>query len=483
MKKLFFAAIILAVLAAPVFSQVRVRVYGQAAFLPLIIQQNDEEDMGFYSGLSSGVSQRPPRIRTDITGTAGGSGVRLRLNLIDSPNQFTSSTTSNVIPFENTVFSPYIDDWAVLWIQPASWLRLDAGMFKNDELRGRVGRSLLHRYILETEPNQDSSFHRFETNAGVMASITPIKDLFIGVMLGSMASLGDDVDPIRAPGLGTNTWDPNNLGLPDFMDIGRTWKNVHVGVGYKISGFNIRAQFIGQADPTFRVNNPNPADGPVNSAMSTATGRYIVDRVMTNRIEAAVSWSPSSDLILDLGGKIPLPTGNIVTRADFYAPESPDDTLPYGRGQPPYQLSFTGEFTIEDLSLSVRLDGMFGGWYEYVVRSGSNARHVLLNQDLDLFARLMGSYNLGSLIVGGEFGFQYTSPAIETEVENPAVAKGANPLRETAGGIKFGVGAWVQLNLTNAFLQTGITFQPPVEYDGLKTPLYIIVPVVFRVSI
>ena len=155
------------------------------------------------------------------------------------------------------------------WWSPLDQLRIDAGRFDDDRLRGRIGDDEMAKFTQDMG-NQDHIFSRFRMRNGLMLSVTPVDGLLLVGGLRSLVNF-DLTYPPREDILIVN----------NRSDNADPWRNVTFAAGYTIPDIGlIRAQFIG--------NRPNAAN----------TAR--------DDLEFAFALTAVDGLLLDLGCTINL---------------------------------------------------------------------------------------------------------------------------------------------------------------------------------
>jgi hypothetical protein len=115
------------------------------------------------------------------------------------------------------------------WVKPFDWMTLRIGMFRVDDLRGTN----------KNGDGKDAVFARFASTSmdGVHVAVTPIKNLWLGMMtqMGVMDGWHDRKHPGDI--------------LAEENDAEKTYKNSQIGVGYRIPNIgHVRAQFLGNAN-------------------------------------------------------------------------------------------------------------------------------------------------------------------------------------------------------------------------------------------
>lgn len=297
MKKLFAVSLLLVVLSAAAFAQVKdgitIGAMGQVVVTPVVLSLEQADDKGgkesdVYTGVG-GVAANQPRFRVDIRGAnpEGKYGFDLRIS------------TNNLTDFG-------VQDYARAWVAPIPQIRIDAGRFRDETLMGKIVDNNSSRYVLEMKDG-NSIFDRFNTssNAGALLTIKPLAGLFIG----AYSRLGPSAD-----------W---KTGTRTPADHAENWyKFSQIAVGYTILDVGlVRAQFLGN------------------------THSYYTDD-SANQIQAAFAYTGTKGLTVDLGFKYPVQIKE-------------DDGN--GVKQQPLHAALGAKFAAGDFDIEGRVDADFAG--------------------------------------------------------------------------------------------------------------------------
>jgi len=331
------------------------------------------------------------------------------------------------------------DNGAQLWVKPFGneYLKLTAAnQFMDDTLRGKVsadtgfenfvlGKSMMNFNSGREPLNQDVIFNRFAGGRGSIASAnasntsthisnesilsnvvflssSPVRGMFVGLML---------------------------QGMFPQTELKETWRQMHLGVGYEISGVgHARAQYIGgymgkekAVTDMFRLNEPS-------------------------KFEVAFAYTALRSLTLDMGLKIWMPVIKF------------DDTkfnrgLDIGLGAA-YR---SGPFSITGMAEALYL-GAYTGTLAHTPSNeeGADGMHLTLNfipaLDLDF-----GTVGL-SLILQTKFADKGTAPC--------PICGDTDCAEKQTAWTRFGIGGWYKKGLLGGYIKTGITWAPPWIRSG-----------------
>ncbi|MCL2042619.1 MAG: hypothetical protein FWG89_00620 [Treponema sp.] len=363
-------------------------------------------EMGAGLGQIEGIAG--PRIRLDVramneTGTAG---ARLRLQALG-----------------HTYIG--VENFLQAWWSPLDWLRLDAGRFDDDRMRGKIGWDDMHIFTVLSY-NEDAIFNRIRARGGFMMSLEPIEGLLVTALL-------NDLNPLAVQG-----HDELHLHRPNFPELsyvqdrfenGNMWRNLHIAASYTIEGIGMfRAQYIGVI-PDYTSYDPE---------MGLLPGD-----IRAPRFEAAFALSAISDLTLDIGGKLPLPINN-------------NDAFGTNTWQAPYQISIGAQYDMDKLTIAGRVDtGLGGGWKV----SGAGTEEFSFAPKVNI--HLWPSYNFGAFKA-------ILSAGLELLGEETLIA--GNTVTVTGdGGIRFGAGISLEGTVIGGFrTRGGLAYRFPAEINGIK---------------
>jgi hypothetical protein len=339
---------------------------------------------------------------------------------------------------------PGVGDNAKVWVKPFDFLKLTAGWFYEDNLRGTVGNTEFTSWLLPNSgKGADSIFTRFQATTGAHISVTPIDGLFVEAAIGSSAILGSDEQSARAF---TNIV---NLTMED------VYKAIHVGAGYKIPeiGF-LRAQYIGNNRGKLK---PNIFTG-------IEEGTILMRGLSMNRdadvIEAAFQYSGLPGLNIDVGGKIPLEyttdtsvemypaLGNIAQQPDRSADKEIRTV------QEAYSVAIGAEYKpsfFDSFSILVRADMSFGGWKEE-----PNVYRIEFAPIVNMW--INPAYQINSVLKAGvDFGLEIKG---KDQWQEP-IGRPRELRTEGSDHTDLGIGAWVELTVGGGTVKTGILTMIP----------------------
>ena len=388
-----------------------------------------------------------------------------------------------------------IGDNAKAWMKPLglvlpedfNMLKLTAGFFKEEELRGKIGVSEFSSWLIYRQsrypfewpsPSEDYIFQRFDATAGAYFKLEPLKwwnsswnGLSIHGAFGSTSLIapGNNLRAIlnllnnEDNNTITETYD-ENYPLYDGdrkVSAADVFRAMQIALAYRIPNTGLaRIQFIGNNRNVFRWEEQSTAI--VNKEKQLMIG------LSTNKdadiIEAAFLFDGLSDLKVDIGVKIPL---KYTTKNDFivypramgsdgqiYSEISNSNNREY-TVQMPYVaalgVSWTPSF-FSALNLTARADATFGG----TISSDVDGRSVKNGMIFDIW--LMPSYDITQFIkIGVDIAIDiHGLDTLHIEGENPVPARTA-----VSEFIDFGIGPWFELSLGGGKARTGVVVMLP----------------------
>jgi len=360
-----------------------------------------------------------------------------------------------------------IEDYLQAWWKPTDWLRVDAGRFLDDRLRGKIN-DLDERWNAYSVRmyDADSIFSRFRTHwtgqAGLMLSFTPIENLFVGALLYGL-------EPFSSAGSAGILYDAH----PDYVNNNAdAWQRIQAAVSYNIEGVGLaRAQYLG-AKPGVAINRVTDEWVDDNS---TSFYSYAFDTftITAPRIEAAFAYTGIPGLTIDIGGKFPLPFKNWDHgQDDIFTKE--DETLldpiyrTYKDGfiwQAPYQAALGLRFSLNALEIAGKVDAKFLGSMK------GHKTEVWFGPEIN--AHIWPSYDLGFARIILNVGYEYIGPSYDEKKE--LIGKGS-PVALN-GGHRMGAGLSLQKDITsNCFVKGGVAYKHGTTVNGVQEKTVLTVP-------
>jgi len=311
------------------------------SIVPFQLVQGDEreDESGRYSntmgaGIGGVTNTGGPRIRLDARAVNAEHNIGMRLRVQAQAPASGSPSFGG-------------ENFLQAWWSPLEWLRLDAGRFDDDRLRGRIGDDEMGLFT-NMMFTQDQIFSRIRVRNGFMLSATPIEGLLLATALRELVVFEND-----------NTT-PGNINFVNNRNVnGDAWRNMTFAVGYTIQDIGaIRLQYIGDVPPA---------------------GTPGITR--DNNLEFAFALTAVDGLLLDLGAKM---------------------HFVYAMDDPNFAFSLGARFRADALELIGRVDTQIG-------RTGVTAEnYALSNNLLRLNAHIWPSFQLDAARVVLNFGIDFT---------------------------------------------------------------------------
>jgi len=433
MKKMVLLSLIAALAAAPAFAEISLGAWGRGMFSPLMLfgDENDGagntvNDTGFV-GAGAGVTWMES-FATEIDISGGNDFVGFGIGI---------DVAGGWADFGLNAFGAHI------WVQPlgSDLLRLTAGRYRDDTLRGRQGHLnngfeyfVLPDTIDLAYGEADAIFHRFNQRGaffpdapvqGFMLSSRPIEELFLGFSVTAPLRGMDD----RGWG-----WSPYYAGW--------VFRTSQIGLGFDIAGIgSVRAQFLGgfmNIDAT-----AEESDSAWAHLMYIAGGEDGLDDLsvaaLSPRIEFAFAYTGMEGLLIDFGFKFHLPS-----------------TVDFGDGlEMVYRegifLALGASFEQEAFRVRARLELDAGRGDDFTVGGQTSE----WRDGLGLGLRLVPAFNLGFGWAGLDLGVQFRGESSEdgTGLED-------NILR-------LGFGGFFEMDLGGSgIFKTGLTYTLPTSIGG-----------------
>ena len=367
-----------------------------------------------------------------------------------------------------------IEDYLQVWWTPALRLRVDAGRFFDDQLRGKIN-DLDERMNANTVRmyDADSIFSRFRTHryggqAGLMISSKPVTNLFAGILL-------YDLKPFTASS-SSLTESAMYDAHPDYVTNNKdTWMNIQAALSYTIPEIGLfRVQYLG-TKPTVDIRRIS--DEVINETNQLFYS-YMFDTfsITAPKIEAAFLLSAVPGLILDVGFKIPFQfkdwdrgLSNIFEKED----EALLDVIykNYKNGfvwQAPFQVSMGIKYNplnIGSLEITGRIDSRFGGFMKGYIDEMYFAPEVN--------AHIWPSWNFSFARIIFNAGFEYIGA---TYNKNGQIIGEGTPVALN-GGYRFGTGLSIQKDfIGSSFIKGGIAYKFAGTVNGVREKAVLTIP-------
>jgi hypothetical protein len=481
MKKLLAVSVVLVLLSSAAFAQespLTFSGWGRGVFAPVVATTPyipdssgdwEAEDPVYTTFVGKWVPQ--PRVGISAAADWGNIGIAADAFFLESANDVIN-----------------LGDNAFIWAKPWDFLKISVGKFYDDTLRGTEDDEHFMDYTLAAG-NKDNIFTRFkaEGGQGALISVTPFEGLFIGALVNA-DSFDADVKGSQAE---------------------QVWKQVQIGVGYKIP--DIGHARLGYFGGLGNLKDPDPLVPPASPAPPTAwewdesTGGYVprsggipqaetdaynealkkygkamneyglaqinrmIDlatgavRAASNapRIEAAFNLTAIENLNVDLGVKIPF----AITAHDYVGD---------GQYQDPITVAVGANFTTGDFGIWGRIDTSFAG---RVYDDADDLTDDYTDIPFALQAHLKPFYNLGFATVGLNIGLGFTGDL--TGKSNGDDWHGYNSDEDSAATFSFGIGPWIQKDLSAGLIKAGLGFKFPTVLDGNNVSSFVFsVPII-----
>lgn len=458
---LFFLFILL---VPSLYAQITFSSWGRGVVTPIAFSGN-------HSAVSAitYTSSDDPSIGFTANGKALSGKIGFRIDLTASYSYTTSSLTVG------------IGDNANVWVQPFRPFTLTAGVFKEEELRGKFGASEFSAWILPGGgKGEDNIFQRFDAFAGAHFKIEPFVTfdnlpLLQGISLqGAFGS--------NAPGTpGSNMRAILNLFINEdnntlstkydesysdydgerLMSAIDVYKAIHFAAGWKIPGVGLaRLQFIGNNRSAYRWGEQG------NSAAIVNIEKRIVIGLNTNQNSDVLQWAFLFDKFdrwkVDIGTTIPLKYTSDSENLEVYPRVVGTDGHAYEpimnqnkqefKVQDPVTIAIAGSwipFFLTNFSLTARADFTFGGKKE------SEEKTVETGYNLNIW--LMPVYVIGDWKVGLDIG-------METHGKDTLTQKGINPnksITDVSEYLDLGFACWGELGFLGGRIKVGVSMMFP----------------------
>ncbi|MDR1903014.1 MAG: hypothetical protein LBQ88_12130, partial [Treponema sp.] len=225
MKRFITFSIVFALVCAAAFAEVKVSAGASMSFTPIGAVIPDDEDAGLVAGF----------------GKNNGNAWELQLNVEGSTENGKAGFLFQWRPkVQNGVFTGINDigDNAGIWYKPLDIIRIDAGRFQNNDIRGRMGSGAWYGDYTIPRGGENDIFQNFDAKNGAMLTVKPIDGL-------SVYALVNAIPPYENTNTGTppTAWAGPNQGAA--KAFGYVWENTQVAVAYAIPNIGLaRLQYV-----------------------------------------------------------------------------------------------------------------------------------------------------------------------------------------------------------------------------------------------
>jgi hypothetical protein len=377
-----------------------------------------------------------------------------------------------------------IGDNAKVWIKPFEVFTLTAGLFKEEELRGKIGASEFAAWILpNSSKNEDYIFQRFDALAGAHFKINPIvwldspwNGLTIQGAFGSNVR-GAAVNDIRAilnlfgnedndtiSDLSVYDEDSVNYDGDRKMSALDVYKAMQIALGYRIPDVGLaRFQFIGSNRDVFRWGDltPNSRNLPVDEE------RKLVEGLNTNHnadiFEVAFLYDGIEGLKIDAGVKIPFEYktkaaivlyNQVIGTDGMVKSEIANKTNKEVTVQEPYVIAIGASWipsALSALNITARADLSFGGKMEIPDDTEVGNSYIISGWLMPSYA-VSSSFKVG-LDTGVEIHGLDTLRIMGTPQDKAQT--------DASKYVDFGIGPWAELNIGGGRARMGLVMMLP----------------------
>lgn len=472
-RNFILALVISLAVSMPLQAQITFSAWGRAVITPLAFS-------GDYSAVSAATStwSDVPSIGFSANGTAPSGNIGFNLDF-----DFGWNINSNSVAI--------IGDNAKAWIKPLglvlperfNMLKLTAGFFKEDELRGKIGATEFSSWTVPNgSKNEDNIFSRFNFTAGAHFRVAPLlwldspwNGLSIQGAFGSN-SIGAPGNALRAilnlynneanhtdPAYNYDTWAGNDGDRnTSALDV---YKAMQIALAYRIPEVGLaRFQFIGNNRNAFRLQ---PLSNTINYTQDekqlVAGMRSDLDATKNaDVIEAAFLYDGLQGLRIDAGVKIPLEYSskinfivyerifNGLSREEINNSANKEYTVQF-----PYVIALGASWTpsfLPALNIMTRIDTSFGGKIECTELGNT----VEAGNTFGFW--LVPSYKVfDNFTLGLDFGMDMHGE--DTVIEhNIPVEKMRTEISEY---LDFGFAPWIELGVGGGKVRVGVVVMLP----------------------
>ena len=479
-RALFLALAILLVVSAPSWAQINFSSWGRVVITPLAFSDK-------YSAVSAATSTwyDVPYVSFSANGTAPSKNIGFNIDFDFGYN--IQSNGYNIV-----------GDNAKIWVKPlglllpnmSNMLKLVAGRFYEDELRGKVGATEFGSWTIPNgSKDEDNIFTRLKASAGAYVRLEPLtwwdnpwNGLTLHAVFGSNA-LGAFGNNLRAilnlyNNEANHTNSSTNYEGSQYYDGERNTSAADVyragqyAIGYRIPDIGLaRFQYIGSNRYVWRINAITDS-GITESDKQLVTGIYDREggaQKSADTLEFAFLYDGLKGLRVDVGVKLPLEfkTDNTVTVWDpifwgILEPSPPSALKSFDYTvQLPRRISLGVNWTpsfLEELNIQTRFDCSFGGKIVQMPK-GSTGNDITSREEGATYNFwFTPSYKiLSALTLGVDFGMEIKEQDKLVRLGNPL----APEITAVTEWTDFGFAPWFELAVGGGKVRTGFVVMIP----------------------
>jgi hypothetical protein len=463
MKKLLAFFIISTLICAVVFAEVSVSAGAGMSFIPIgvLIPPDD--------GYSK--TDDDPKVVTGF-GRNGAASAELQVNVEGTTENGKAGFLFQWRPKlqgDGTLSAGEIGDNAELWFKPLEMIRIDAGRFVNNDIRGKVGSGSWFGDYTLLKPGEADIFSGRDGKFAVMLDVKPIPDLTAYAMLNQI------VTPDYAQNEHTSEWTKTEGSYKKWngMSWGASkgaewiWQNIQAGVGYNIGDIAlVRAQFVGAYIPQYDYYLDSYVD-------IGGWGPAIYKDKISPRIEAAFAFTGVENFTFDIGGKVWLPVEDPALDPGLWVPNTLFDNTADGSWFDKDNTTLKGysywngiavglgvKYEADPLTVNFIIDGKFAANSAYDKKEASTKGTAIIEtkDPIQLRPHVAVSYKLNETFAAlVEGGIVFTGEKETTTLT--AVASETTTTTTTDGNVYYGFGAGLQTTLApDCTIKVGLTY-------------------------
>jgi hypothetical protein len=459
MKKLLIFSIISTLVCTVVFAEVSITAGAGMSFIPLGVITPVDGDPEAVTGF----------------GRNGGAQAELQVNVIGATESGKAGFLFQWRPKLDAsgLNASQVGDNAEVWYQPANWIRIEAGKFQNNDIRGRMGSGAWFGDYTLSRAGENDIFSNFTNPFGALVKLSPVDGLGIYATLKSAAGV-DTYKDYKTP------WGASRGAK-------WVWQNTQAAVSYAIPNIGLaRAQFVGPVD----VKPGKDSDDFYTPASDSDPAKYNLNsRSPAPRAEAAFAFTGVPGLTLDVGGKVWFPvsdpevdTGTVDSdkltvpgSADLFKDSITAKGYSYwggidvGLGLTYAASPLTATFIIS----AAKIGANFLAEADAVRKSNSPQEKVETTTGMEVKPHVAVQYKLNDTFTAQvEGGVVITG---ETKADDTVTGKGS---------LRYGFGAGLQTTVApSCTIRTGITYAGGQNKNTDKNEIAVFsVPIIFSVS-
>ncbi|MDR2094130.1 MAG: hypothetical protein LBP76_01255 [Treponema sp.] len=465
MKKLLTFSIVFALVCATVFAEVTVTAGAGMSFIPLgVVIKPDDDDPDTDDGPAAVAG----------FGRGGGAATEIQVNVEGATESGKAGFKFQWRPkIAGSTLTSEIGDNAGIWYKPLDWIRLDAGRFTNNDIRGKVGNSAWFGDYLIPRTGESDIFTNFGAKAAAMLTVKPeaLAGLSVYALVNNMV---DTYGNWAEEGSNKFAWGGSK-------GAEWVWQNTQAAVAYDLPNIGlVRVQFVGSPLVSPSESETKKYEAVINGKLQEieiTTKEAGEPGFNAHRFELAFAYTGMEGLTIDVGGRVYLPVKDPQFDADLWNDKYEVKNYSYWKG---IGFALGAKYVTGALTANFIIGA--SGIADTVTNEMEVGKKKETTNAFVLKPYVAVQYKLNDTFTAQlEGGVQFTG-----DKEEKTTIGGTSTTDTTEGALAYGFGLGLQTTLApDCTIKTGLTFvggTTPGTPDNKDLHGVFSVPIIFSVS-